>query len=127
MLSLTRHERYALFAFIAIVLIGAWLDYMLKHYPKFMNTMDWIKENQQALRVDLNQATLEDLVNIPGIGEVTAQRIVDYRHQQGAFSQLDQLKNIKGIGLKRFQELVPYFKITPTPIPPYRGGSRSGL
>ena len=112
MLSLTRHERYVLFAFIAIVFFGAWLDYAFKHYPRFMNTMAWVKENRKALRVDLNQATLEDLVNIPGIGEVTAQRIIDYRRQQGAFSHLDQLKNIKGIGSKRFQELIPYFKIT---------------
>jgi competence protein ComEA len=51
-----------------------------------------------AARVNLNTATAADLDALPGIGPVLAQRIVDYRDQQGRFTSVDQLDDVPGIG-----------------------------
>ncbi|MBV8540280.1 MAG: ComEA family DNA-binding protein [Pseudonocardiales bacterium] len=59
--------------------------------------------------VDLNTATLEQLCRIPGVGKVTAQRILDWRVAHGHFTSVDQLREVSGIGqarLAHFKDLV---------------------
>jgi competence protein ComEA len=56
-------------------------------------------------RVHLNSATLEQLDALPGVGPVTAQKILDYRTQKGAFSSVDELDAVPGIGPARLEQL----------------------
>lgn len=59
--------------------------------------------------VNVNTATAIDLETLPGVGEVIAQAIVDYRTQNGPFSSVDQLLDVTGIGdatLENIRELV---------------------
>ncbi|MGW5259603.1 helix-hairpin-helix domain-containing protein [Microbispora sp. NPDC004025] len=55
--------------------------------------------------VNLNTATAEQLDALPGIGGVIAQRIVDYRDAHGGFQSVDQLKEVPGIGDRKFAEM----------------------
>lgn len=55
--------------------------------------------------VDLNGATLEQLDGLPGIGRVTAQRILDWRVAHGRFRSVDQLREVSGIGPARLAQL----------------------
>ena len=55
--------------------------------------------------VHLNTATLAELDALPGVGPVTAQKILDYRQQHGAFSSVDELDAIPGIGPARLDQL----------------------
>jgi competence protein ComEA len=55
--------------------------------------------------VHLNSATLTDLDALPGVGPVTAQKILDYRQQHGAFANVDELDAIPGIGPARLEQL----------------------
>jgi competence protein ComEA len=56
-------------------------------------------------KVDLNSATLTQLDTLPGVGSVTAQRILDWRGKHGHFTRIDQLRDIDGIGPARFGQL----------------------
>jgi competence protein ComEA len=58
-----------------------------------------------ADKVDLNTATLASLDTLPGVGPVTAQRIVDWRTEHGHFDSVEQLREIDGIGPSRFTKL----------------------
>lgn len=55
--------------------------------------------------LDLNSATLEQLENLPGIGPVTAQKILDYRQQHGAFHAVAELEGVPGIGPAHMAQL----------------------
>jgi len=55
--------------------------------------------------VHLNTATIAELDALPGVGPVTAQKIVDYRDQHGAFTSVDELDAIPGIGTARLEQL----------------------
>ncbi|HET9749351.1 MAG TPA: helix-hairpin-helix domain-containing protein [Casimicrobiaceae bacterium] len=55
--------------------------------------------------LDLNTATKEQLVALSGIGPAKAQAILDYRTQHGGFKSIDELKDVKGIGARRFDKI----------------------
>ena len=58
--------------------------------------------------VNLNTATLEQLDTLPGVGPVTAQKILDWRTAHGAFSSVDELLEVDGIGDKTLADLAPH-------------------
>lgn len=66
------------------------------------------QESEAALtgKVNLNTATAEELETLPGVGAVTAQRIVEYRSAHG-FARIEDLMNVKGIGQAKFKKMQP--------------------
>jgi competence protein ComEA len=56
-------------------------------------------------KVDLNAATLPQLNALPGVGPVMAQRILDWRTRNGRFARVEQLRDVEGIGERRFSQL----------------------
>ena len=57
--------------------------------------------------ININTATKDELVSLPGIGPAKAQAILDYRKAHGSFKTVEDLKDVKGIGAKRFEQLKP--------------------
>lgn len=75
----------------------------------FFSSFSYAKETPQ---VDINTASIEELMKVPGIGKVLAQRIVQYRQEKGEFRNLKDLLSVRGIDKKRFAKFKPYLIIT---------------
>jgi comEA protein len=73
------------------------------------------KKKEEPLKkksIDLNKATVEELTRLPGIGEKTAMKIVDYRKKYGGFRRIEEIMNIERIGPKVFEKIKDYLIIT---------------
>lgn len=62
-------------------------------------------------KININNATLDELVILPGVGPVLAQRIIDYRVENGAFQTIEDLTNVSGIGEKTYQQLADFITV----------------
>jgi competence protein ComEA len=63
--------------------------------------------------VDINTATAEELETLPGVGEVTAQRIIDYREANGPFETIEDIQNVSGIGPKTLEGMRDMITVGP--------------
>ena len=77
-----------------------------------------------AAAVNINTATKDELVALPGIGPAKAQAIMDYRKQNGPFKSVDDLKSVKGIGAKRLEKLRPELSVGPAPAKVATAGAK---
>lgn len=68
--------------------------------------------------INLNTATKDELVALPGIGPAKAQAILDYRNKNGAFKSIEELKDVKGIGAKRYEKIKGELTVVGTPAKP---------
>lgn len=76
------------------------------------------KENEEGIveesksttsgRININNADINELCELPGVGESLATRIVTYREENGKFKMIEDLKNVSGIGEKKFESLKEY-------------------
>lgn len=67
-----------------------------------------------AQRLDLNRATQAELERLPGIGPGLAKRILDYKRSHGRYNSVEELRDVKGIGDKRWRRLEPLLMVTAT-------------
>ena len=69
-----------------------------------MDISDTNNDNEKIM-VNINTASEEELQKVSGIGSSTASKIVTYRKQNGKFKSIEELKNVSGIGDKKFEGL----------------------
>lgn len=115
MLELTRQERGVLIFLVVTALLGIGiLCYKnLAYQPKIkiVSNQEIEKEVKDSKIVNINTATKDGLVRLKGIGPALAEAIIEYRINHGAFKDKEELKNVKGIGKAKFEEIKEYIKI----------------
>jgi len=83
-----------------------------------LSTVVLAQKQRPAKPIDLNVATIKELEELPGVGKVTAQRILDARQKSGRFRRVEDLLSIRGISTKRLEALRPYIVVSPLPPSP---------
>lgn len=68
-------------------------------------------KDKNARKININNADLQQLCNLPGVGESLAQKIIEYRNDNGKFESVDELKNVTGIGEKKYESLKEYITV----------------
>ena len=58
--------------------------------------------------IDINRASKDQLIELPGIGEAMAERIILYREEHGPFNSVNELASVKGVGGKKLSRIAPY-------------------
>ena len=66
-----------------------------------------------SIPLDLNRVSLEDLCLIPGIGETLSREILAYRDRRKGFRSVEELKNVRGIGGKKYETFKKFFAVNP--------------
>jgi comEA protein len=69
------------------------------------------RQNQLLKSVNINTSNKPDMMKIPGIGPVTAERIILHREDHRLFNSVEELFNVKGIGPKTLEKIRTYIKI----------------
>lgn len=105
-------EKAGLIDSLAQASIAISLEADLDHHRIDSRTIDSASESiKNSLLVDINTASAAELVRLPQIGPVLADRIVKYRNAYGAFKNIEDLTEVKGIGKKKLNLIRPYIYI----------------
>ena len=115
---LRRADQAAVASFVAVALVGTVAWWLAQGgWQGRLVELDRSEPRDAAFLVDLNQADWPELVQLPGIGETLARRIVESRQQDGPFVDHEDLTRVRGIGPKTLDAVRPYL----LPMPEVRG------
>ena len=85
-----------------------------KRVLELSDTVVYVKKDIAALAeksININTAGINELVKLPGIGEKTAEKIIELRNQRGKFKRLEELMDVKGIGEVKFNKIKKFLYI----------------
>ncbi len=106
MLNLTLQERKVILFLISMALLGLAVNFTAKVNPRMKK---FIQVDNHISKININKANLEDMLSTPGITLKLANSIVAYRNTKGEFRDIEELKEIKGIGDYRYEKLKELF------------------
>ncbi|MFP4498048.1 MAG: ComEA family DNA-binding protein [Vulcanimicrobiota bacterium] len=98
---------------ITVFLFSAWNYYQTKN-RKIELEISEIKEESiifQGEPININTASKDQLIKLPGIGDERARSIIEYRNRKGLFKSEDDIKKVNGIGEGVFKDITPYIYV----------------
>lgn len=121
-----RTKRYKTIIFVLIITIcvglGIYVQEREKQYKSFFvernnagaviaPTIEETEEIDEKVMVNINTDNYFELMQLDGIGEKTAKRIIEYRKESGNFEVIEDLMRIEGIGKKKFDDIKEYIYV----------------
>jgi competence protein ComEA len=94
-----------------LITVGLMLCVLGVVTPVVLSTAADVDAVEQTIKVSINAGSVVELMALPGIGEVTAGRIVTFRDQNGPFATVDDLIKVKGVGFKTLGTLRPMLEL----------------
>ncbi len=116
----TKDERKIIVFLIAFLALGIILvnannliqNFNIEDQENIQDSLQAIIESSHTVsKININEADIETLGELPGIGQKKAKTILDFREENGKFKSLIELINIKGIGKKTLAKLLPYLEM----------------
>jgi competence ComEA-like helix-hairpin-helix protein len=101
MFYLTPQERKFICFIMIVFIMGAGVQLLLR---RDIAPVRWVKAARH-FKININTARQDQLQMLPGIGAKLAQRIVDYRKENGPFKELEDLEEVDGLTAKRFSKI----------------------
>jgi len=116
MLDLTKQGKRVIVFLMATALLGIGIICYknLRYRPRIeiiSDSQELEREIRDSKIVNINTATKEEIVKLRGIGPALAETIIEYRAAYGPFRNKEELKNIKGIGRVKYDEIEKYIKV----------------
>jgi len=111
MLTFTKQERLVLIFTGFIFLFGIGLNYAFKRNPNLHNLVNIVESKKIYSKVDVNRATYQELVDIPYIGPVTAEKIIDYRERHGSFRSVEEVRKLEGIYESNYEKFEGFLEV----------------
>jgi competence protein ComEA len=108
MFNLTPQERKVIIFLISMGLLGLGVSFCVKVNSRIEK---FVRVDNAITRLNINTACLEDMLAIPGITLKLANSILAYRNANGLFRDIEEIKQIKGIGDHRYGKLKELFFI----------------
>lgn len=108
MISLTPQERRVILFLVSVALVGLCINFAVKLNPPLKKVL---QADERITKININQVSLDDLLSIQAITPKLAKSIIEYRNSKGAFRDIRELKEIKGIGDYRYDKLKDLFYI----------------
>ncbi|MEG2144705.1 MAG: helix-hairpin-helix domain-containing protein [Oscillospiraceae bacterium] len=105
--KILRYSFYGALFMFAVMAVFIITDSKAFNMPKSFYTIMG-QEAVENLKISINNGDIQQLASLSGVGEVLAGRIIEYRTQNGGFTSLEELKQVKGIGEKLFTEIENY-------------------
>ncbi|MCD4796298.1 MAG: ComEA family DNA-binding protein [Candidatus Cloacimonetes bacterium] len=102
---------------IILALILAIIIVLVIGFQKISNNKKELQEStvqteqEEITKININNADIENLIKLPGIGQTKAKAIMDYRKNTGEFRSLKELTKVKGIGEKTLEKILPYLEM----------------
>lgn len=82
-----------------------------KNVREFFKEPDSIAQKKKTIqKININEVSWQAFTLLPGIGEYTAKKIIAYRHKNGRFRSVYELRNVKGIGKAKLDSILPYIE-----------------
>ncbi|MCX7756907.1 MAG: ComEA family DNA-binding protein [candidate division WOR-3 bacterium] len=103
--SLTPNNNYKIIKERIGEIIKNYLAQSIVIKPPKLNRYDFLAKSEELNKININTASLEELIKLPGIGPKTAQAILDYRTKYGPFKKINEIKKVKGIGEKKYEKI----------------------
>ena len=106
MIKFTKDEKIVIIFLLVGIFIGTAVLYYKRVHPNAnFYTSEFDKNPKVGVAVNINTANAERLSNLTGVGPVLARRIIAYREKYGPFTRAEDIKNVKGIGPKKFEKM----------------------
>ncbi len=84
---------------------------VVNEYITKENEVGVIEEKTSSKKININTDNINELMSLPGVGESLAQKIINYKSENGKFKSIEDLKNVSGIGEKKFENIKQYITV----------------
>ena len=118
---MTKQEKLVIYFLVAMLVLGlavkfykakvSRIDLKVEKSDLSQEKIDIGKIIREKQIVKINTATVQDFIRLPGIGPALAERIVEYREKNGSFLAIEDLKNVSGIGDKKYDRIKDYLAL----------------